>query len=78
MFEHNVIKIHILYLKIICLDEKLQKTLYSERKFTYILVLKVPKRTMMTDYMFTCRDNGMVKTESENRHLLTCTLNRND
>ena len=33
-----------LSLKIICLDEKPQKTLYSERKFTYILVLKVPKK----------------------------------
>ena len=66
-----------LSLKIICLNEKAQNTLYSKQKFTYILVLKGSEKTI-TDYMFTCSDNGMVQTESENRHLLTCTLNRND
>lgn len=35
------------------------------------------KQTMLTDYVFTSIDIDIVKTESENRNLLTCTLNRN-
>ena len=46
---------------------------------TYILVLKgfEKKQTMLTDYVSTSKDIDIVKTESENRNLLTCTLNRN-
>ena len=33
-----------------------------------ILVLKGFDKTMLTDYNFTFRDNGVVKPESENRH----------